>query len=983
MDPVAPGARLSNYRLDRLIGSGGMGSVYLARDLALDRPVAIKFIAPDKAADEASRRRLLREARAAAALDHPNICGVHEVIDEPDGRACIVMQYVEGQTLADKLRSGPLDVRLALSVATDLAEALEAAHARNIIHRDIKPQNIILTVGNQAKLLDFGLAVHGLSGEHAGIDSTTTNLTTPGAVVGTLPYMSPEQVAQRPLDARSDLFSLGTVLYESLTGHRPFTGPSSAEIASEILHRDPAPVSSIRRELNEHHDELCRRLLAKHPDDRFRSAEELLGALRVSSASGSVNGLGKLPRRGLSRTATFATGAAIVAVLAAVGVWRWNGSRAEFVAPPEAQRLYERGTAFIRDGAYNSARTTLSSAVQLAPGYVPAHVRLAEACTELDDHQCAQDALNTVGTLAPDERRLSDEDRGRLRAVRALMLRRVDQVVAEYDGLTKLNANDSGAWLDLGRAQDTAARPAAARASFDRAIEIAPENAAAHLRRAIVLSQLGEKKEALAEFDRAAALYRKLSDPEGQTETMLRLGTYLDGIGELKLARQALERAETLAETLDHREQSIRAKIQLSSVTASEGAYSKAEQMATEAIDAALANDLDMVAAEGLLELSTTLYRKGVSAAPDPEILKSIDAPLGRAIGLAEKRKAQRLSARAAIQRAAVLTQFGKAAEAFDIESKILPFVRANHYRRHELQLLLVTSRTLEKLGRIPEGRQMAENGLRIAEELQDDAQAAFALENLAGFASSNGNLPEAEGFRRRAEGINRKQGNTGTLPYDFANRAELLIRLGRGSDAAPLLQELLDGQHSGLQPFKALARRGRVLRAVRFATEGRFQDAARITGEILREASGAQDSAGRLAAALFPYSQARLGKRVTQADWTNAAAASRILSSEARYWTLYALLVSGGAHATLSGAEEALGDQKVTASPELEWRLAALGAAAAHDLKDATRAAALSHRADKAAAIVRTLWKDAFATYGKRSDLADLAKRSGVVLVH
>ncbi|MDQ3421059.1 MAG: protein kinase, partial [Acidobacteriota bacterium] len=131
MDPVAPGARLSNYRLDRLIGSGGMGSVYLAQDLALDRPVAIKFIAPDKAADDASRRRLLREARAAAALDHPNICGVHEVIAEPDGRACIVMQYIEGQTLADKLRSGPLDVRLALSVATDLAAALEAAHAHN------------------------------------------------------------------------------------------------------------------------------------------------------------------------------------------------------------------------------------------------------------------------------------------------------------------------------------------------------------------------------------------------------------------------------------------------------------------------------------------------------------------------------------------------------------------------------------------------------------------------------------------------------------------------------------------------------------------------------------------------------------------------------------------------------------------------------------------------------------------------------------
>ena len=282
MDPASPAARLSNYRLDRLLGSGGMGSVYLAQDLALDRPVAIKFIAPDKAADDSSRRRLIREARAAAALDHPNICGVHEVIVEPDGGACIVMQYIDGQTLAEKLLAGPLDVRLGLSIATDVAAALAAAHSQGIIHRDVKPQNIMLSTATGAKLLDFGLAVQSRVGDGAGSD-TTTSLTTPGVLVGTLPYMSPEQVAQRPLDGRSDLFSLGAVLFECLTGQRPFTGPSSAETASRILDHDPPPASSIRRELNEQHDELCRRLLAKHPDDRFHSAEEVLGALRVFS----------------------------------------------------------------------------------------------------------------------------------------------------------------------------------------------------------------------------------------------------------------------------------------------------------------------------------------------------------------------------------------------------------------------------------------------------------------------------------------------------------------------------------------------------------------------------------------------------------------------------------------------------------------------------------------------------------------------------
>ena len=239
MDAASPATRLANYRLDRLLGSGGMGSVYLARDLALDRLVAIKFITPDKAGDDSARRRLVREARAAAALDHPNICGVYEVIVEPDGRACIVMQYTPGQTLAEKLAAGPLDVRQALSITADVAAALAAAHKQDLIHRDVKPQNIMLSADHGAKLLDFGLAVHQHPGDAAVTDTTATSLTSPGVLVGTLPYMSPEQVAQRPLDARTDLFSLGAVLYECLTGRRPFNGPSSLEIASQILHEDP------------------------------------------------------------------------------------------------------------------------------------------------------------------------------------------------------------------------------------------------------------------------------------------------------------------------------------------------------------------------------------------------------------------------------------------------------------------------------------------------------------------------------------------------------------------------------------------------------------------------------------------------------------------------------------------------------------------------------------------------------------------------
>lgn len=320
-------ARLSNYRVERLLGAGGMGSVYLARDLTLDRLVAIKFIAPERAGNAVARRRLIREARAAAALEHPHICGVYEVIDATDGRACIVMQYIEGETLAQKLRGGPMDVRLAMSICADLASALVAAHKRGIVHRDLKPQNVMVTADNRARLLDFGLARQSDAVMLSGEATTATELTGQDVIVGTPAYMSPEQARQLPLDGRSDLFALGAVLFECLTGRRAFEGNSGIEQMSHVLHHEPPPVSSLRPELTVQHDELVRRLLAKHADDRFRSADEALGALRVllpdsgrshgaagsQSTSGSV--ATRLRRLSVGGRPAVAAGAAVLALL--------------------------------------------------------------------------------------------------------------------------------------------------------------------------------------------------------------------------------------------------------------------------------------------------------------------------------------------------------------------------------------------------------------------------------------------------------------------------------------------------------------------------------------------------------------------------------------------------------------------------------------------------------------------------------------------
>src|SRR6266566_4585927 len=205
---------ISHYRILSKLGAGGMGEVYLAQDMKLDRKVAIKFLPESLVADEQARKRQVREAQAAARLDHPNICAIHEVSEE-DGRSFIVMQYVEGETLDSRMKRKPFDLSESLSIAAQVADALAEAHAHGIIHRDIKPANIIITPRGKVKVLDFGLAK--IVSSEVAVDTqaeTAMLLTQTGVVLGTAPYMSPEQLRAEQLDSRSDIFSYSTVLYE-------------------------------------------------------------------------------------------------------------------------------------------------------------------------------------------------------------------------------------------------------------------------------------------------------------------------------------------------------------------------------------------------------------------------------------------------------------------------------------------------------------------------------------------------------------------------------------------------------------------------------------------------------------------------------------------------------------------------------------------------------------------------------------------------
>ena len=988
------GETVSHYRILSKLGEGGMGTVYVAEDTLLGRRVAIKTLKIASVPHQKHfRTRFLREARAASLLNHPHIATIHDYGETQDGQPYLVMELIEGQSLNETLREHPLPLAQTVAIIRQVTEAIAEAHRHGIVHRDIKPSNVALNQRNEVKVLDFGLAKliepDAVSTQRIGEGSATHTLE--GVIVGTPSYLSPEQALGIPVDKRSDIFSIGSLLYECLTGIPAFSGRSLGEILSRVIRDDPSPPSHANPHVPPELDRITLKALHKKTEARYQTADDLLVDLKTVEMKLSTSATTKPKRRAIgptiksaiarlsahkhARTAALAISALML--IAAISIF-WlsiRGSRPREPVP-EAKRLYLAGTGALRDGSYLKASKLFEQALQIDSGFPLAHARLAEAWMDLDYEQKATDEMLRVTELVPNRSALPPLDILHLQAITATVRRNHQGAIDNYEEIVRQSpeTEKATAYFDLGRAYERARDSNRAIVAFEEVTSRDAGAAFAFLRLGSVYGRKQQDDKAVAAFDKAYALYNEQGNAEGMAEVFYQRGAYMNLGDKLLEAQEQLQRALDLSLTTDNKPQQIKTLLQLGGVSYSAGDTVRAEQYATRAIEMARSEQLDNLTTNGLIDIGNALFLRGEYGDAQKRFEQALE--------IAKTNKGRRAEARALLSLGSLLVQQGGGGKALSYLEPALAFFRQGNFRRETLQALLLLGYANEQQGNYEAALESFNEQLKLAAEVNDQAQLAHTHAAIGLLLGHQERFTEALKHYDESYRVNKSLGLEPKTGYDLVNRANLLWQVGRYDEARTTFDQSFEvaSRPGGID--KQLLAWIRLYKAQMALSELNFSEAAlevrkaAVLGNDQDKDVSVQVSYTQGLAHLNPGTSTAMTACQKAFDIATRAGDPRLISS-AQLALAETSLASGNVSNALTFALQAQETFARLGSRHSEWRAWLIAAQANQRQRDEAKAQEHAARAaELLAAMEKGLGADEYKSYLSRPDVQQYRKQ-------
>ena len=982
------GQTVSHYRILEKLGEGGMGAVYLAEDLHLARRVAIKFLT---ATDHHYRARFIREARAVSALSHINIAMVHDYGETPTGQPFIVMEYVKGKSLSDLLDEG-LTLNRSVEIISAVAEALGEAHEQGIVHRDIKPSNVLVNERGQVKVVDFGLVKHLFEPPSSDVDLDAKTIystkTRSDVIVGTPLYLSPEQATGKEVDGRSDLFALGALLYECMTGQSAFSGGSVLEIGAQIIHVTPPPPSKINPNVTPALDRVTLKALEKKVDARYQTAAEFLKDLKEAATGLSGNGVPvssrpAKPTEGFKR-ATNALGtltiqlrrqrfsiASVIPIFIGAGLVIWAAyyfwPRSYYKPSAAALLWYDQGTDNLRNGAYYQASKALTQAVAIDDKYSLAHARLAQAWTELDYTDRAKDELLTVAKLR-ERSPLSQRDSLYLDAILATTTRQFADAITAYSEIVKLSPDEGSVYVDLGYAYENDGNIDEALKNYLKAIELDKQYATAYFRAGIIYNRKQQTDKALEMFDEAERLYSAGSNEEGTIEVRRWRGILLRDKGKFDDAKGQFQQSYDASRAIGNEAQQITALIDLSYLHSQRGLFAEAENYATQAVNFAQQKQLENLAAGGLLELGNSFSSKGND--------ERAEFYFKQAIQFAKANKGRLREARGLLNLGGLYITTSRVDDGVKMVQQAMEYFQQTKYPRSVSICLSQLVRGYRRQANFAAAEQAMNQKLEIVKGSNNPQSIADLDYEMSLLRLDQENYPAA--LEKCDSALKAYESAKDTFSIAFTNtvRAKTLVRLGRLSEAKSLLEDLFKMVAEQKGAYSQLLPELQLIKAELSFSDGNLGHATVSADEAVKTAPARSDVLIESKYFLALMKSISGGKREAKQLCDEAME----VSSNSGNFGLYsvALLRCGEAAFRANDPQTALtlatkAQERFARSEqrESEWRAWAIAARAAEQLGDKTKAEEMSRNAAFVRSKLEQLWgPDTFKQYTTRPDI-------------